>query len=119
MATGSILLVDDDEAIQRFMARVLISEGYRVASASSGKEGLDLYQRHGADVVITDIVMPDSEGLETIRAFRRLNPKVKIIAISGQSPLFLELAQRFGAMYVLPKPFTQAELLELVAKSLG
>jgi DNA-binding NtrC family response regulator len=119
VATGSILVIDDDPAIHRFLERILVSEGYTVMSANSGQDGLDRYREHGADVVITDIVMPDSEGLQIIGAFRRLDPKVKIVAISGRSPLFLELARTYGAMEVLPKPFTPEELIDAVARSLA
>ena len=78
-----ILIIDDDDQIRRVLRKTLERDGYDVADAPNGKEGIRLYRENPADLVITDIIMPEKEGIETIRELRRDFPEVKIIAISG------------------------------------
>jgi CheY-like chemotaxis protein len=94
-----------------------------VHEASNGKSGLAAYRQQSPDLVITDIVMPDMEGLEVIRELRQTDPDIKIIAMSGggiaAAEQYLALARTFGAGSVLDKPFTQEQLLTVVAEALG
>ena len=78
-----ILVIDDDDQILRTLHQVLEMEGHEVVDASNGKEGIKLFRENGADLIITDIVMPEKEGLETIMELRRDFPDIKVIAISG------------------------------------
>jgi CheY-like chemotaxis protein len=118
-----ILLVDDDEDFRRMLCKVLEKAGHEVRDAANGKAALELYRQEPGDLIITDLVMPVKEGLESIREFRRLNPSVKIIAISGggrmDPRLNLVIAQHFGARQTLAKPFSNQEILDAVALVLG
>ncbi len=98
-------------------------EGHEVVNASNGKEGIKLFRENGADLIITDIVMPEKEGLETIMELRKGYPDVKIIAISGGGRVdpesYLTMAEKMGASRTLTKPFEREELLEAVRELLG
>jgi two-component system chemotaxis response regulator CheY len=115
-----ILLVDDDEAIRSVLGMALVSAGYEVEEAADGDFALAAYRRHRADVVITDLVMPEKDGLAMIMDLRRLDPGAKVIAISGggrslgPGQLYLESARSLGALLILAKPFTAAALLKAV-----
>ena len=113
-----ILLIDDDIRVLETYCQMLERAGYEVVKATGGKEGTRVFRDNPTDLVITDIVMPEKEGLETIIELRRNFPEVKIIAISGGAFLepkdYLEMAKQFGAMRTLTKPIDQEELLETV-----
>jgi CheY-like chemotaxis protein len=117
----SILIIDDNPDILQLYSRVLRQAGYDVVEASDGQKGTMLYRKNPTDLVITDIVMPEKEGIETIRELRRDFPDAKIIAISGggtamSSSTCLLLAERLGARRTLMKPVKIAELLQIVAE---
>ena len=118
-----ILIIDDDFKIREVLRQILERAGYEVMEASDGQEGISLYRERQADLVITDIVMPRKDGLETITDLRIEFPGSKIIAISGGGRLdpktYLELAEGFGADRLLTKPFGHEELLEAVQDLLG
>ncbi len=113
-----ILLIDDDIRVLETYCQMLERAGYEVVKATGGKEGTRVFRDNPTDLVITDIVMPGKEGLETIIELRRNFPELKIIAISGGAFLepkdYLELAKQFGATCTLTKPIEQEELLETV-----
>jgi CheY-like chemotaxis protein len=117
--TGSILLVDDDEQFRSMLNEALTDDGYEVVAASNGQQALRLYAAQPTDLVITDLVMPEKEGLEMITEIKRLYPEVKIIAISGGGRSgakhnYLQLAKAFGAQRTLAKPFLHHEMLEAI-----
>lgn len=118
-----ILLVDDDDGVRKVMHRTLVNAGYEVDDAANGDLAVQAYRQRASDLVIIDIVMPDKEGLETVRDLRALAPGVKIIAISGggfgRAADYLEMAVMFGAASVLSKPFTAEELLDAVSAVLA
>ncbi len=116
-----ILVIDDDADMRAMLEQTLNSAGHEVTLAADGREGLEQYRRKPADLVITDIYMPNQEGLETIIELRRHFPEVAIIAMSGRAAAgpMLSLAQKLGAVEVLHKPFVAEELLAAVAKALG
>ena len=119
MGVGRILLIDDDEQFRKLVTVMLTSAGYNVQEASNGITGLASYRQQRADVVLADILMPEMEGLETIRELRKIDPQVKIIAmsVSGEGPFgYLSVALRLGAIRILPKPFTRDELLTAVTE---
>lgn len=117
-----ILLVDDDEQFRSMLSESLRRADYEVTEACDGREGLKLYRDRPADLIITDLIMPEKEGLETIQEFRRDYPAAKIIAISGGSRHgsfdYLKLAQAFGARHVLAKPFPREQILEVIKQVL-
>jgi CheY-like chemotaxis protein len=115
----TILVVDDDDTIRTMLIDILESAGYQVVSASDGQEAIDLYRSTPADLVLTDLVMPNKEGLETIIEFKRLYPGIKIIAMTGViRPEILKAAKLLGAKRVLCKPFSLLEILDAVGEVL-
>jgi two-component system chemotaxis response regulator CheY len=117
-----ILVIDDDEDFRSMLRTALEQDGYIVEEARNGHEGSRHYRAVPADLVMTDILMPEREGLETIRALRQEFPAVKFMAISGAGPTgrlyFLPLATMFGALRTLQKPFTLQQLHEVVREVL-
>jgi len=116
-----ILVIDDESDIRKFLEEILKSAGHEVILAADGREGMERHRTSPADLVITDLFMPNQEGLETIREFRTRFPEVAIIAMSGRAAAvtMLSVAQKFGAVGVLHKPFAADELMAAVAKALG
>lgn len=96
----------------------LVHFGHTVIEARNGKEGLELFQHANADLLITDIVMPEKEGLEVLMELRRSHSRVKIIAISGggrqNAEDYLHMAKRMGAAKVLAKPFSTDVLIAAI-----
>lgn len=111
-----ILLVEDEERIRSLLKEVLESEGYEVQEASSGKEALQSHARSPPDLILTDIVMPDTEGIEMIIKIRKSDPNVKIVAMSGGD--YLGMARKLGADCTLTKPFSNQTLLDAVKATL-
>lgn len=116
-----VCVIDDDEHVRTTLAEILRRSGYDVVLASDGDVGLQLVETKRPDIVVTDIVMPNREGIETIREIRSRFPNVRILAMSGggsksTSTDFLELAYALGADDVLAKPFRMAELLHKMGK---
>ena len=119
---AKILVIDDDSSMRRLTCRILERAGYEVTGYENGRGGLAHLQRDRPDLVITDIFMPEIEGLETIRRARGSGSNVPILAISGFSSEdadYLKIAEKFGASGSLKKPFRAAELLEIVARLLA
>jgi len=119
-----ILLVDDDEAFRHMLRRTLERAGHRVTEANDGAAALHVVAHDATiDLVITDIIMPNREGIETIRALRHDYPQVKIIAMSGGGRIrpegYLDVAKAFGAVRVLSKPFDNHELFAAIKEALG
>jgi CheY-like chemotaxis protein len=119
---ASILVIDDDARIRMLLRRVLEKEGHSVEEAGNGALGCERQREAGFDLIITDIVMPDQEGVETIRLLRREFPRLPIVAISGgggQGIDYLAMAKRMGADRILAKPFGNQEVSAAVAELLG
>jgi CheY-like chemotaxis protein len=114
----SVLVIDDDETIRVLLRTILEREGYRVVDAPDGDKGLRQYQESPTDLVITDLIMPGKEGIETIRDLRKKFPHVKIIAVSGGGRIgpesYLKMAKGVGALRTLSKPFDRMVLLKTV-----
>lgn len=115
---ATILVIDDDDAMRRMIARVLAQAGHRVLAVGNGREGLEAFRAHSPDLVITDIVMPEKEGIETMRELRRDSPATPVLVISGAHPtqggLYLRMALTLGATAVLAKPFRADQLAATV-----
>jgi DNA-binding NtrC family response regulator len=118
-----ILVIDDDEQFRSMLRQVLGREGHEVVEASNGKEGMALFRAEPTALIITDILMPEQEGLQTIRELRHEFPEAKIIAISGGGPggtmNFLKAAKLLGAQRTLWKPFDLDELRQTVREVLN
>jgi CheY-like chemotaxis protein len=117
-----ILLVDDDDSVREVLRKALVAAGHEVEEAANGDLAIVAFRNRAPDLVITDLVMPEKDGLETIMALRQLDPAVKIIAMSGggrtlgPGQLYLESARALGALRILSKPFGAAALLNAVAE---
>ncbi len=112
-----ILVVDDDAQVRSFLATLLETEGYNVLQASNGKQAQALCRETTFDLVITDLVMPEQEGLETIHVIRRNWPRIPLVAISGAfGGAYLELARKLGASALLRKPFEPDTILSEVRR---
>ena len=118
-----VLLIDDDELVRDSVAIALKLAHYDVVTARHGGEGFALFTQQRPDIVVTDIIMPEQEGIETIMAMRKIDQSLPIIAISGGSSMgmvnFLDAAQSFGATRSLRKPFGPKELIRLIEECLG
>ena len=109
-----ILIIDDEMSILFLLHEILESAGHTVHEAADGAAGLRLFRQLRHELVITDIFMPEQDGLEVILALKREFPGVKIIAISGGDMMFLPMSKTFGADRILPKPFPRQKLLATV-----
>ncbi len=120
-----ILIIDDDRMVRDTLKVILVAAGHQVALATDGKDGLRIFAEFQPQLIITDILMPEKEGVETIQDLRQLVPNLPIIAISGGGRVgnmsFLKVAQQFGADRTFAKPFEPDEILgavnELLAKA--
>jgi DNA-binding NtrC family response regulator len=119
---ASILIIDDDEQIRQLLQQMLQGAGYETVVAENGKVGMKCYRQNRPDLVITDLIMPEKEGMETIVELKKEYSDAKIIAISGGGRLapenYLAIAKRLGAAYTFTKPLERKALLEAVASLL-
>lgn len=120
---ANILVIDDDDIFRDVLVGALQHAGHTVRQATNGVEGLKMFHEQPADLVMTDIVMPEKEGLDTIRDLRREFPQARIIAMSGglahDPKLYLHMAEKFGASAVLAKPFDLEHLRKTVESALA
>ena len=118
-----ILLVDDDRQIRDMLKLTLERAGHSVVEAENGVQAVSNYSADAIDLVITDIVMPEKEGIETIMDLRNINPSVRIIAISGGGRInpddYLNWARRFGVKHTFTKPVKRDLLLEAINELMG
>ncbi len=114
-----ILIIEDDQLVRDYLVDVLRRAGYQVESAADGMAGVEICRQQTMDLVITDIIMPEKDGIETIMDLRRENAGLKVIAISGggrsEPENYLHSARLLGADVAMKKPFTNKELLGAVA----
>ncbi len=116
-----ILIIEDDDLLRSVIATALTQFGHIVLQAGEGRVGCDLFRAAPCDLVLTDLIMPGQEGIETIMRLRHDYPGLPIIAMSGGSThtkSYLSIAIKFGVRSVLAKPFTIAELARAIADAL-
>jgi CheY-like chemotaxis protein len=116
----SILLVDDDDVIRSSLEEILSRFGCRVVAARSGKEAIAAVSGRSFDAIITDVLMPDMDGIEVLWKLRQLGPLPRVVAMSGGGRISshdcLAMAQRLGAFRILQKPFSTNQLLSVVGE---
>ncbi|MBN1596528.1 response regulator [candidate division FCPU426 bacterium] len=110
----TLLIVDDQEGIRTALHFLLEDSGYIVITAEDGREAVKIIQKQPVDLVITDILMPEMDGLELITFLRKYNPNLPCIAISAGDPNFLKVGQYLGADRILEKPFSKDQLKNLI-----
>lgn len=119
---AKILVIDDDDSMRSVLRMGLETAGHLVLEAANGTEGLRQIEAGGVEVVVTDLLMPEMDGIEVIFNVRKKYPSLKVIAISGGGQLppegYLKIAQRGGARRILMKPFKLEELLQAVKDEL-
>lgn len=117
----SILVIDDDPLVGNLVQRMLRSDDWNVRLARDGRDAMDQVNREAPDLIVTDIIMPDMEGLEIISALQKSHPQIRIIAVSGsgraQQVDYLAYAEKLGAFATLTKPFRRDELLQVVRQA--
>lgn len=113
-----ILVIDDDVHIRELINIMLESEGHSVVLAEDGMVGLQLLEDDKFDLIITDIIMPNQEGIETIVQIKQKNPEIKILAISGGGRIgstdYLTLAENFGVDKTMSKPFYHKDFIDCI-----
>jgi CheY-like chemotaxis protein len=117
-----ILVIEDNEPLSAILRHTLEAAGHTVVHAQTGRAGISILRVALLDVVLTDLVMPDQDGIGVIMMIRQEMPEIPVIAMSGglaHSALYLDLAKKLGARRVLVKPFTSEELFEALAAALG
>jgi len=117
-----ILIIEDDDQTRSVLKIMLEREGYDVLEADDGLEGIKLFRENAVDLIITDIIMFEQDGVTTIMEVRKDSPNVRIIAISGGArvgpEVYLQLAKRVGADRALTKPIDRKELLNTISELL-
>jgi CheY-like chemotaxis protein len=117
-----ILIIDDDDQFRTMVRQLMERNGHEVKEASGGKEGIRLYRESPTDIIITDLIMPGKDGIETIQELKKDFPDIKIIAVSGGGRLgpqdYLHLAKMLGARRTLTKPIKLSELLNAIEELL-
>jgi DNA-binding response OmpR family regulator len=120
---ASILIIDDEDLFRSMLKNMLETEGYDVLEASDGGQGVQIFGETHPDLVITDIVMPDQEGIQTILEIRQKDNRVPIIAVSGSGQLgstdYLVAAEALGAIRTFSKPFEREEMISAIREVLN
>lgn len=120
---AQICLIEDDKMIREILERILKKIGHTVTVATNGREGLKAFDSAQFDLVITDIIMPEVEGIEVVRAVKERSPETKIIAMSGGGRVgntdFLKIAKSLGADAILYKPVTKSQFMEALDSCLS
>lgn len=115
-----ILIIDDEPSIRLMLRKLLEFEGYEVSEASDGNQAIHRYNEKQPDLIITDLIMPEKEGLETMTELFKKNPELKIIAMSGGGRSkpggYLHTAKLLGAIETFEKPIRKNELIEAIKK---
>lgn len=120
---ASVLVIDDEDLVRFTVSLVLTRAGHQVSTARNGREGIEAQCAAPFDLVITDIIMPEMEGLETVTTLRQRHPHLAIIAMSGggrtRNMDYLKMSRVMGAGQTLAKPFSDEELLAVVDTALA
>lgn len=115
---STILIAEDEEKVRRLVSKMLKEAGFDVIEACNGNECLSMYNTHSPDLVLVDIIMPEKDGITTIKQIKSENQLAKVVAMSGGLVLtpdaYLDEAKEIGADYIIPKPLDRRQLLETI-----
>ncbi len=114
---AKLLVIDDNQDFREMVVQTLLEAGFEVVTAIHGKDGLKVLAESPVDLVVTDLVMPEMEGIETLTAIRKRYPKIPVIAVSGGGPTggdYLNFARNLGASYAFAKPLQMDRFLSAV-----
>ena len=118
-----ILIIDDEQIVLEVLRKILELEGYEVVTAANGDEGIELFSQKPFDLVVTDMVMPEKDGLQTILDLRKEDPDLAVIAMSGGGTIskerYLAVAGYLDGIITITKPFSLESITEAVAKLLS
>lgn len=119
MSKGRVLVIDDEAIVRISCQRVLIPEGYDVVVTSRGDEAITLLEREPFDIVLTDLKMPDMDGIEVLKIIKKQHPGVQVIIITGYGTISTAVqAIKMGAYEYIEKPFTPEDILNVVTKAM-
>jgi len=114
----TIIIADDDDQLRTMLSQIFEVENYTVIEAQNGQQAIDYIRNNTVDLLITDLIMPEKEGIETINELKRVSPELPIFAMSGgsmtNSEVYLQIAQKLGVSQTFLKPFDINEMLEAV-----
>jgi DNA-binding NtrC family response regulator len=120
---AKILVIDDDAAIRDVIFQLLQDGGHTLTMAENGREGVALFRANRPDLVITDIIMPEQEGIETLKQIRQIQPDAKVVVVSGGGRLgnepYLDVARAMGALDTIEKPFDPDDFIRRIARCLA
>ena len=123
---AKVLLIDDDESVRSSLREMLVCSNFEVVECTDGSNALELYQSNEVDIILTDLIMPHKDGLQTILELKEKHPRVKIIAMTAGLPdaqysskVLLPMAKDFGACSLIRKPCALDELLEVINAALA
>lgn len=121
---AKILVVDDEEPIRTLVSKIVAKDGHEIMEAENGMHACKSFQNVDIDLIITDLVMPEQNGIEMIIQLKKTHPNVKVIAISGGSGFsgqidLLSVAKLLGAKHIIKKPFTVDQIREAVNDTIG
>jgi len=123
MKSKRILVIEDDPFMRETLQDVVEDKGYYITTVANGKRGISLHEKEHYDLIITDVLMPDIDGLEVIMKIRQNFPQTKLLAVSGgghiSSKEYLMMARELGSNGVVQKPFNNDELVEKIASLLN
>ncbi|MCB5253039.1 MAG: response regulator [Candidatus Cloacimonadaceae bacterium] len=115
---AKVLVIEDEDSFRNVLVKMLSKAGFEVRQAGDGNQALEICAKFMPDLVLTDIIMPDKEGLETIQELLEINPSLKIVAMSGGGRYgpnsYLPLAEKLGARATLQKPFMREDLINTI-----
>ena len=114
-----ILIMDDDASVRLALRKLLEKMGHAVEEAPNAVEGAKLYNESVPDLIITDLLMPERDGVEALIDLHARHPNIKTIVISGEAPEFLPIAEDLGAHYTIAKPFKNQDIIDTVTRLLS
>ncbi len=114
-----ILIMDDDASVRTALKNLLQQEGHEITEAPNALEGAKIYSTSAPDLIITDLLMPERDGVEALLELRSQYPTIKTIVISGDAPEFLPIVEDLGANRTLSKPFKNQDVLAAVQELLA